>query len=141
MNFPVSPGACRMKQPELQILTDQQSKDALADQKKKTRGILSRQILRCENQAYAGTSGISENNYEIGFKPGYCDTQTGETIISRFADGRPCPVHTLDGLPIAWVAGRDSSGRVLTARKGIIAGFLLDGCFYTRAQAAEMLKH
>ncbi len=130
-----------MKQPELQVLTDQQSQDALADQKRKMRGILSRQILRHENQAYTGTAGVSENNCEMGFKPGYCDTQSAEIVISRFADGRPCPVHTLDGLPISWVAVRDSSGRVLTTRKGIIAGFLLDGCFYTRAQAVEMLKH
>ena len=128
-----------MEHPELQTLADQQAAEKLGEQKKKTRGILSRQLLRRENQAYAGTPGISQNNNGMGFVPGYCDTQTGETIISRFADGRPCPVHTLDGLPLSWVALRDASGRVLSAREGIIAGFILDGCFYTRAQAAEML--
>ncbi len=130
-----------MENPALQTLADQQTAEQLREQEKKTRGILSRQLLRRENQAYAGTAGVSQNNNGMGFVPGYCDTQTGETIISRFADGRPCPVHTLDGLPVSWIALKDASGRVLSAREGIIAGFLLDGCFYTRAQAVEMLRH
>ena len=130
-----------MEHLNLQTLADHQPTEQLGEQEKKTRGILSRQLLRRENQAYAGTNGISQNNSEIGFVPGYCDTQTGETIISRFADGRPCPVHILDGLPLSWVAMRDARGRVVSAREGIIAGFLLNGCFYTRAQAAEMLRH
>ena len=130
-----------MEQLELQVLADQPSTDAPGDKKRKTCGILSRQILERENQTHANTAGISQNNHHLGFAPGYCDVQTGETIISRFADGRPSPVHTLDGLPVSWVALRDPSGRVLATRKGIIAGFIRDGCFYTRAQAAEMLKH
>ncbi len=130
-----------MEQLELQTLAEQQPSEQLGEQETKTRGILSRQLLRRENQAYAGTTGVSQNNNGMGFVPGYCDTQTGEAIFSRFADGRPCPVHTLDGLPLSWIALRDAGGRVLTARKGVIAGFLLDGCFYTREQAAAMLRH
>ena len=130
-----------MEHPELQTQADEQAAERLREQEKKTRGILSRQLLRLENQAFAGTRGVSQNNNGMGFVPGYCDTQTGETIISRFADGRPCPVHTLDGLPVSWIALREASGRVLSAREGVIAGFLLDGCFYTRAQAARMLRH
>ena len=130
-----------MEHPELQTLADDQAAETLGEHEKRTRGILSRQLLRRENQAYAGTAGISQNNTGMGFVPGYCDTRTGEAIISRFANGRPCPVHVLDGLPVSWVALRDASGRVLSAREGIIAGFLLNGCFYTRAQAAEMLRH
>lgn len=130
-----------MEHQELQTLADQQAAEKFGEREKTTRGILSRQLLRRENQAYAGTLGVSQNNSAVGFVPGYCDTLTGEAIISRFADGRPCPVHILDGLPLSWVALRDASGRVLSAREGIVAGFILDGCFYTRAQAAEMLRH
>jgi len=36
---------------------------------------------------------------------------------------------------------RDRLGRVTTLREGIIAGFLRDGVFYTREQAALALSH
>ncbi len=130
-----------MEQLKLQILADQPATEATGEQDRKTRGILSQQTLERENQTYANTAGVSQNNRDLGFVPGYCDVRTGETIISRFADGRPSPVHTLDGLPVSWVALRDPNGRALATREGIIAGFIHEGCFYTRAQAAEMLKH
>ena len=124
-----------------QTLDEQPTIETPRERERKTRGILSQQILGRENRAYANTGGISQNNHSAGFVPGYMDVQTGETVISRFADGRPSPVHTLDGLPVSWIALRDAGGRVLATREGIIAGFIHSGCFYTRAEAAEMLKH
>ena len=59
-----------MEHPELQTLVDQQAAEKSSEQEKKTRGILSRQLLRRENQAYAGTLGVSQNNNGMGFLPG-----------------------------------------------------------------------
>ena len=95
--------------------------------------------LQSQNAAFAGTGGISPNNVDAGFFPAYCNTLTGEAVISRFADGQPAPVHVLDGLPADWVASRDASGRVLQARHAVVAGFLRGGVFYTREAAARFI--
>jgi len=95
--------------------------------------------LESQNLAYRGTGGVSENNQTAGFLPAYQHLDTGETALSRFADGRPAPVHLLDGLPQAWVADRDASGRVQRLVAGVAVGFLRDGRFYTRDQAARWL--
>jgi hypothetical protein len=71
--------------------------------------------------------------------PGYLDTESGVAVISRFADGRPAPVHVLDGLPEDWVSCRYASGEVAAARAGVIAGFIRGGRFYTREEAARVL--
>ena len=50
-------------------------------------------------------------------------------------------MHLLDGLPEHWVAERDPEGRVTRARTGVVSGFLRDGRFYTRDQAAQVAAH
>jgi hypothetical protein len=67
------------------------------------------------------------------------DTESGVAVVSRFADGRPAPIHVLDGLPEGWVRCRNASGQVAMARAGVIAGFIRGGRFYTREEAARML--
>jgi hypothetical protein len=106
-----------------------------------TRGILSRQRLRAENRVYAGSGGVSQENWHGGFTPAYLDTQTGIALPSRYADGVPAPIHVLDGLPPHWVLDRDARGRVLRVRPGVIAGFLRNGRFYTREEAAALAIH
>ena len=96
--------------------------------------------LRAQNVAYQATGGVSRNNRAAGFLPGYCNVSTGEAVISCFADGSPSPVHLLDGLPDAWVAERDASGRVRQTVPMVVAGFIRDGCFYTREAAARFLE-
>jgi hypothetical protein len=95
-------------------------------------------LLR-QNHEFAGTAGVSANNRQAGFVPGYRNCLTGETRISRFADGTPAPVHVLEGLPREWVDRRDDQGRVMRTAAGIVAGFLRHGRFYTRDQAAGLL--
>ena len=93
--------------------------------------------LQMQNARFAGSGGISVNNRAAGFVPAYLNTATGEALASRFGDGRPAPVHVLDGLPESWVAGRDGDGCVARTSEGVIAGFLRNGRFFTREAAAQ----
>lgn len=108
---------------------------------KRTNGILSEQLLKTQNQRFCATPGVSHNNRKAGFTPAYLDLSSGLSVPSRYADGRPAPIHILDGLPESWIALRDKDGRVSHARRGVIAGFLRNGRFYTREQAVHALSH
>lgn len=108
-----------------------------SERERRARGILNQQLLRQQNRAYAGSGGVSRNNSDAGFVPGYFDIHSGIAVLSRFADGKPAPIHLLDGLPDTWVLKRDDDGQVLTVRPGVIAGFIRDGIFYTREEAAR----
>lgn len=96
-------------------------------------------ILRLENQRYQGTGGISAGNRASGFRPAFRDAQTAVVYLSCFADGEPAPFHLLDGLPDEVVLGRNETGRVYAVKETLVSGFVLDGCFYTREQAAHKL--
>jgi hypothetical protein len=95
---------------------------------------LSRAALRQENIRFDGTGGISRNSRSVGFRPAFLDTLSGRTYISRFPNGAPAPVHLLEGLPAELVVSRE--GQALRIRATVISGFVLDGRFYTRDQAA-----
>ncbi|MGB5568342.1 MAG: dihydroorotase [Sedimenticolaceae bacterium] len=100
---------------------------------------LSDSELRTQNRAYLGSGGVSQRNRHAGFVPAYKNLQTGEAIVSRFADGRPAPVHVLEGLPDEWVASRDRHGNIRRIFASVIAGFVREGCFYTREAAARIV--
>ncbi|MBS1202356.1 MAG: hypothetical protein H6R22_865 [Chromatiaceae bacterium] len=108
---------------------------------RRVRGVVTQMSLRDENVLFEATRGVSRNNRSSGFTPGYLNTATGERVPSRFADGSLAPVHLLDGLPESWVAGRNDDGHVTRTRPGIIAGFLRDGRFFTREEAARLAAH
>lgn len=93
--------------------------------------------LEADNRRFRGTGGVSQENREHGFIPAFHDRQSGHNVISRYSDGTPAPVHVMDGLPAEWIAEYDESGHALAAREGVIAGFLRDGIFYTREEAAR----
>jgi hypothetical protein len=101
--------------------------------------LMSIDTLASENRQYAGTTGISQNNRSAGFLPAFCDLETLAVEPSRFASGAMAPVHVLDGLPAEWIVSRDDNGRVRSLKGSVIAGFLRDGRFYTREQAAQLL--
>jgi hypothetical protein len=111
------------------------------DRNRRRLGILSGQVLRRQNRLFAGSAGISQGNHRLGFVPAFRDDCDGRCEISRFADGRPAPVHLLEGLPAAWIGRRDPAGQALATRPGIVAGFLRGGRFYTREQAAQAVSH
>jgi hypothetical protein len=58
---------------------------------------------------------------------------------SCFANGQPAPFHLLEGLPDEIVLTRHPTGRVAAVKKSITSGFVCDGRFYTREQAAEQV--
>jgi hypothetical protein len=92
--------------------------------------------LETQNRRFKGTGGVSEENRAQGFRPAFMDTRTGDVYLSRFGDGRPAPIHILDGLPANAVLRRTGSGRVTAVYGWITAGFVRDGRFFTREQAA-----
>ena len=97
---------------------------------------LSTQVLRRQNLAFRGTGGVSTGNRSQGFAPAFLDTDTGSIYLARFADGRPAPMHLLDGLPSELIVSRDATGRCQAVKRSLIAGFVQAGRFYTREQAA-----
>lgn len=95
--------------------------------------------LREENEAYAGTGGVSENNREARFRPAFRDELSGRVELARTEDGGDAPMHLLCCLPEEWVSERDDAGRIVALKVTVIAGFVRDGAFYTREEAARLL--
>lgn len=89
---------------------------------------LSPKVLEEQNRDFSHTGGVSQANRAYGFLPAFLDAQTGAVYLSRFSDGRVAPIHVLDGLPPELV---DQS---------LITGFVRDGRFFTRAEAAEAVS-
>ena len=101
---------------------------------------LSSRYLQLETQAHRGTGGVSAENRQLGFRPAFRDTETGQTYPSTFSDGAPAPFHVLDGLPQRVVLARDRHGRISRVLGSIVAGFVRDGVFYTRDEAAALVS-
>lgn len=100
---------------------------------------LTPRCLQEQNRRFKGTQGVSQENRGSGFVPAFFDSSTGTVHRSCFADGRPAPMHLLDGLPAELVIERSPSGRVTAVRESVQAGFVRNGKFYTREQAAKAI--
>ncbi len=96
--------------------------------------------LESENARFEGSGGVSAENRDIGFRPAFLDTRTRTIHLSRFGDGRPAPFHLLDGLPDELVLARHACGRVAKVRASVVSGFVRDGRFFTREEAAAALS-
>jgi hypothetical protein len=94
-------------------------------------------VLARQTESRCGSGGVSAGNRAFGFRPAFRDAETDMVYASEFADGHPAPVHVLDGLPDEVVLARDAGGRVTAVKGSVIAGFLCDGKFYTRDEAAH----
>ncbi len=99
--------------------------------------IMTRGTLKTQNQVFASTRGVSRKNRGLGFVPGFLDQETGFVYASCNADGSPAPIHRMDGLPDEVVLMRTPAGRVVVVKGSLIAGFIRNGHFYTREQAAR----
>ena len=102
---------------------------------------LTARTLRQQNRRFRGTGGVSAENQSLGFAPAFLDTTTHQIYRACFADGRPAPMHLLEGLPPAVVATRDATGRVTALKPTVLAGFVREERFYTREQAAAGIRH
>ena len=101
---------------------------------------LSYPVLRKENRRFARSGGVSQENRALGFVPAFYDTCSHQMVISHFANGARAPIHILEGLPETWVVARDASGRVTAVKDSVISGFFRQGKFYTREQAAQVVR-
>lgn len=99
--------------------------------------LMTQNELQLETLAFAGTGGVSSNSRSSGFHPAFMDTYTQAVYLSRFLNGQPAPFHLLDGLPDDVVVTRGASGRVNTVKPTVVSGFVRDGEFYTRDEAAQ----
>lgn len=99
--------------------------------------LMNQQQLRDENTHFAGTGGRSPENAHLGFRPAFLDFSTQVIYLSCFADGRPAPLHLIDGLPDEVIVDRSPTGRPLAAKASVIAGFVRNGFFYSREAAAR----
>lgn len=99
--------------------------------------LMTQNELQLETLAFAGTGGVSSNSRSSGFHPAFMDTYTQAVYLSRFLNGQPAPFHLLDGLPDDVVVTRGASGRVNTVKSTVVSGFVRDGEFYTRDEAAQ----
>lgn len=97
-------------------------------------------ILEQETIAYQGSGGVSADNGCFGFRPAFRNTETGNVYLSRFADGRLAPIHMIDGLPNELVVARSATGKVISLKDSVQSGFILNGCFYDRDEAAQYLR-
>ena len=100
---------------------------------------LTPEMLQRTSLSFAGTHGVSQENRQLGFAPGFRDEETGAVYISCWSDGTPAPFHALDGLPDHLILARGPTGRAVAVKASIVAGFIRWGLFYTRDQAAHCL--
>jgi hypothetical protein len=98
---------------------------------------LTEQELQLEMLSLAGTGGVSANNRSSGFHPAFLDTCTHAACLSRFLDGQPATFNLFDGLPDELEGNRKPFGRVDAFRSGVLSGFVCEGQFYNRDEAAR----
>jgi len=98
--------------------------------------VMTQTVLAQETATHCGSGGISAENRSYGFRPAFLDTATGVAYVSCYADGQPAPFHLLDGLPDELVLARNPGGRVTRVKGCVSSGFVRDGRFYTREEAA-----
>jgi len=99
---------------------------------------MDRKRLIKENLEFVGTNGQSIVNRKANFKPAFRDEATGRVEIARFRNGELAPMHLICGLPDDWATERDEYGSVCRVKSSIIAGFVKEGIFYTRTEAAAL---
>ena len=100
--------------------------------------LFTKATLEKENLEFLGTPGVSHENCDSGFIPAFYDKETGQVEISRFPNGQPAPMHMIEGLPENWIVDRDATSKATAIKQSVVAGFVREGCFFTRCQAAEM---
>ena len=92
--------------------------------------------VTAESQPYNGTCGESVVACQHQFIPAFCNSADGRVELARLPNGKPAPMHLISALPQAWAARCDNDGNVLELIDSIVAGFVKNGRFYTREQAA-----
>jgi hypothetical protein len=93
-----------------------------------------------QSLAYRGTGGVSAENRAYGFRPAFFDRNSGRIHLSRDADGKPATYHLFDGLPLECIVARDNEGKPCAVSASVVVGFVREGYFFTREQAAQLIQ-
>ena len=93
-----------------------------------------------QSLAYRGTGGVSAENRAFGFLPAFLDRESGHIHLSCDARGIPAAIHQFDGMPADWVVECDHDGKPRAVKASIVAGFVREGYFFTREQAAQLIQ-
>ena len=85
----------------------------------------------------------SQVDSDAGLFPGLaeCCMFEGFTLLEAAAGHNPefsAPAHLISSLPRDWAAEMATDSAIVRLRKGITVGFVKDGVFLTREQAAEL---
>jgi hypothetical protein len=88
-----------------------------------------------DNRTGTKTRSVKIPGAMLGFAPAYLNSQTGEMMLSTFANGSPAPIHLLEGLPADWVAAQTEAGKTGVLKDTVISGYIRDNRFFTREQA------
>lgn len=99
---------------------------------------MNKHTLHCENLAFAGTRGISQNNKGSKFHPAFLNKSTGCVELARLANGQPATMHLIGWLPCDWGLTFNEDGSIESLKAEVVAGFELNGVFYTRDEMAEL---
>ena len=93
--------------------------------------------ITAESEPYDGTCGESRVACQNRFAPAFCNRADGRVELARLPNGNPAPMHLITALPQAWAARCDAKGHVLALIDSIEAGFVKNGRFYSREEAAR----
>ncbi len=99
--------------------------------------VTTEKTLRSQSCAFRNTGGVSSENRSLGFKPAFRDRETGTVYLSRTKEGAPATIHQFDGLPKELVSIWTGEGKPRAIKATVEPGFVRDGYFYTREQAAK----
>lgn len=89
---------------------------------------------------YLGTCGESATACEQRFVPAFRNHTDGQVELARLPNGKPAAMHLICGLPHAWARKLDDAGSVVELIDTVEAGFVRNGRFYTRAEAAACAR-
>ena len=84
-----------------------------------------------QRRTYDRMGGAVFGDASFGFLPAFMDTESSEIHLSSYRDGHPAVIHIMDGIPETWVSEWDDEGQPVGLKKGIVAGFMRGGAFYT----------
>jgi len=93
-----------------------------------------------QSMAFHGAGEVGDEHRAFGFLPAFLDRESGHIHLSCDARGIPAAIHQLDGLPREWVEARDNKGKPSMVKSSVVAGFVREGYFFTREQAAQLIQ-
>ncbi len=96
--------------------------------------------VQAASDRYRGTCGESREAVRQHFLPAFINREDGRVELARLPNGQPAAMHLISHLPVEWALQTDPAGKVVALKASIEAGFVRDGCYYTRSEAASLAE-